>query len=40
MYHDWITYAAVVLFCMLYVTDIMVMNLSVSLYSQLYVIPF
>ena len=39
MYHDWITYAAMLLFVMLYVTDIMVMNLSVSLYSQLYVIP-
>ena len=33
MYHDWVTYAAILLFVMLYVTDIMVMNLSVSLYS-------
>lgn len=40
MYHDWITYAAATLFVLLYITDIVVMNRSVSMYSQLHVIPF
>ena len=40
MYRDWITYAAGAFFVIVYITDVMVMNLSVSLYNQLYVVPF
>ena len=40
MFRDWITYGAIVLYIILYATNALTISHLLSLYPQLYVVPF